>query len=167
MPIGGQAPASATIGAGTQILLARQIYQPASLLNAFATSTFADVDATNAAITFDGADAPTGVVRVDVEFEMVLLDSGFDFRHFIALFEGTTQLTPDYQVGFHQAAAPIHSVRLHAEFWLTGVTAASHTYTLRQRYGNGDGTGSAAIQAGNDGTNKAGPLQMVAYAFTA
>ena len=124
-PAGTTGATGATGASGTGILLAVHAYAPASDTTDSSTSTtFVDVDATNLAVTFT---APaSGNVLIHVQVNVTSNNATGDI--YVNLREGSTNLANTSRLV--DAVSSNTLTQIMCAFYLTGLSAGSHTYKL-------------------------------------
>ncbi len=113
---------------GGNPLLALKIYANGSdtALHTESTNTLTDMDATNASVTFTAPASGNVLIKVSV-----LGNNNASGDHFFGLRESTSTIAESYVLG--QVPTGSYALRVNTAFYLTGVSAGSHTYKLAHR----------------------------------
>jgi hypothetical protein len=102
-------------------------------LGSTASTSLVDLDATNAKVTFTAPASGNVLIRVAVS----LSANNGSYEYYLGLRESTSD------IGTCLVGSGAAQQRRHAEFYLTGVSAGSHTYKLAAKVGNGATTVTA------------------------
>lgn len=121
-------------GGGSGGLLAVKYYDPGSIGSYTTTTTQADADATNAAVTFTAPASGNVLVRVNFQ----AFPNSTTGSLLVGLRESTSNIIDKKQVAADLATNDI--IPVCVSFYLTGVTAGSHTYKLALAHGTNSWT---------------------------
>jgi hypothetical protein len=137
-------------GGGAASLVAVQYYEPAtdSTVGSVASSTIADVDATNAAVTFTADGSSDYLVVV----ESLVGNSGASAVGYMSLREGGSNISQRAWM-----LENIAKIRLRFTFKVAAPTAGSHTYKAALSTNT---IGTATVFAGPASTGTFGPFVM-------
>lgn len=115
-------------GGGTDRLLGFSSYAAGSdaAMGTATSATQADIDASNAAVTFDGTGWDTVLVRVSV----LVQNNTLQKWSYFGLRESTTNVAGPTKVFYMNSGAGVDFVRRSCEFVVGSISDGSHTYKL-------------------------------------
>lgn len=148
-----------TGGSGSPELLALQVYAPSSqTVLSTTSSTLADVDATNAAVTFTAPSSGNVLVRVSAWIDHISNNG----EGFVGLRESTTDLAGSVTRVKRRSGGIDEEQYLSVPMYVSGISAGSHTYKLS--FASTGGTLRLIVQDGSVATTKWGPLIIEVWA---
>jgi hypothetical protein len=152
--VSGGVPAWASAG-----LLALKVYAPGTTtVLSTSSSTFADVDATNAAVVFTAPASGNVIVRVSAWADVTAGSIG---AYLWGLREGSSDLVGPTTIVLRDGAATTpgqaNQAYLSVPMYVSGISAGSHTYKLSHATTSA-ATGRTIVKDGSVATNSFGPL---------